>query len=268
VFLVKKIDIKIVLNIYLSMSNISTMASEGKKVRAEFKKAFDTKDVKKIEQIGKRKKIEDMISLDIIIKYLNKAAKNDELYLCHAMLDGICEKYNHMDLFFGMVDSNNAKLIEELLNGFSDDISCALFDHAIDRGRLTIAELIYPSTIEQYDDEFHEIKSYSRFKEFVENNWFTIDENDMSKDGFILAIISNRNDLVKKILRSAKINLSARDNFALTYACDYGYAGVVKTLLKHDRSCFYADDKYAYKLAIRRNYVDMVNMMERIMGIN
>jgi len=238
------------------------MTSERKKVRAEFKKAFDTKNVKKIEQLRKRNQLTKMIDVSSIAKYLDKSYDNDREFHS-AILDEIYHIYDFMDLYFSIIDINSVKLVEELLMGnHSDNAYRVLFHHALDRGRLSIAELIYPQIVEQY-----ETKSYSKFKEFVDNNWFTVDEDDISEDGFILAVVSNRSDLVKKILRLGEIDISVRDNFALTYACDYGYAAIVKILLKYDKDCFYADNKYAYKLAKRRNYVDMVKMMKEVMGL-
>src|SRR5688572_2736857 len=141
------------------------MVSDVKKVRAEFKKAFYAKDIKKIEQIGKRTNIKDMIPNDHIVKYLNKAINSDR-QLYDVMINGICEKYDFTDMYFIVIDINSIKLIKELLTRkISVNACCVLFCHAVDSGRLSIAELIYPYTMKRHNKENDKMESQLTLKE-------------------------------------------------------------------------------------------------------
>jgi len=237
-------------------------------IESKFKKAVDAKDIKTLERLNKIKNISEKIPIDVVVRCMKRAIKNDDLKLCFVIAYGIFLNYDIIERMRKLIDINDKRLVEDfMLTTHPEPCDCdVILDYALNQGKLGMAEIIYPFSVYNYDKDVHGIKSYVKFKNFIDNHWFTVDENDMTADGFILAVAANRNDLVKKILKVTDINLAARDAFAITYACDYGYVDVVRTLLKYDKKCFYVDDKYAYDLAVQRRYVDIVKMMDEVIA--
>ena len=85
----------------------------------------------------------------------------------------------------------------------------------------------------------------------------------LGKDFQVLASYGHVRDLIPK---SGAVD--PENNFAMQYACDYGYDSVVKTLLEHDVSGIYANGGYAYRVAKLCNRGKIVKMIEEVYDLD
>jgi len=83
----------------------------------------------------------------------------------------------------------------------------------------------------------------------------------LNPDTFIITVVRNKVQLVSDVLKNSDVLPNIRNNFAIQYACEYGYTEMVKILLKYKCVDETVNDNYPIKIAEHRNYQDIIGLL-------
>jgi hypothetical protein len=255
-----------------TQSNDNMNMLSKKELRIEFRYAFNTKNIDKINEFGELDNLTEIITDKMIVKYVHKSFKHDRDFF-EKMTDGIFRKYDPNNTLKCIIDINDMELLKECIwtwaRYYDSDTFEEIFEHARKQGRLFMAEFIFPyigkdldKEEESSDSEESESDAYFKLRNFIDKYPFMVNENEISEDAFIITVANNRIELVSKILDKADFSLAIRDNFAFQYACDYGYFFIVEMLLKYDDVNIYSNNAYGYEIAKRHGYTDIMTSID------
>ena len=185
---------------------------------------------------------------------------------------------SQISIMKSVIDTGNIKLFERIiLSWYLGDNVEELNNYALKMGQISMAEFLYPldenmkhlkySYVKSHESGFiwKKESNFRQFTKFLDSAHPTLNENDMSDDGYILAVYYNHPRLVKKILRNNPSSIvSIREDFAIRYACDYGYTEIVKLLVMYQCACMGIKQFNLLNVAIQHNYTDIIKILQNI----
>uniref|UniRef100_A0A6C0C7Q6 Uncharacterized protein n=1 Tax=viral metagenome TaxID=1070528 RepID=A0A6C0C7Q6_9ZZZZ len=209
-------------------------------------------------KICKSRKLKSILSVDNYVKYLHMTFTNYNMKASfNTLIDKLLDEYELSDVLMSIAKHSNVDLLRHFFRScdICKNVSSAILKYACETGKLKMAEYVYSVSYQELT------RTYEQQKKMFDEIVLTPNENDMSIDTFIIAVVRNKYDLVKKILENSDVLPNVKNNFAIKYACEYGYVEIVYILLKYACVDETDDNFYPFRMAEQRNYKDIISLL-------